>query len=810
MTEPSVLQVFVFKAGNYVGSEVFTEDEIVIGSGDGVDLALDDAAVANNHAILSHGNDQATLLDLGAPNGTMINRTRIQHSYVTPRDEIQIGGHTLKIKFMTPKRARPRVASPAAAPPAAAGSASAPRGSAPPSARSAPAAPDPTGGVLGSAGLAGDLSTNQDAPTQVVETNRRATAQLDFPSGGIQSKSPQAHVPTDLVSREPERPQQPGSQTIDDLISGELSRGLNEITASIEISGSDVVSTRAVSGLEAPRGPSHARGPSQPPSSVWREPSGPKTPPPEATPRAQTPADDLWAPEPTTPAPLPGGRNAAGEPSQEPTTKPIGQPPLSAAPVEAEDFEEEHDEEEIEASTRPGFSLVQKLKEAGVRPGPALEAIGFSGGDVRAAVLLRAKGDRIVLGRGRNGASAPHAGHAGLKLAQLTADGQGELCFPSAASGYVESQGQRTSLDSLKVPQNAVSKKGDAFRTELRSGATAVVMLDGETGYFLRFVQPPPVQEQKIAFKLDRFIAKAIGSSLAVHLMAGIVVGLASPGVVYSDIPTEEWAEIEQDDIRDVEIKEPEPEPEPVPEPEPEPVDEPEPEPKKAPPPKKKQRPQRRSRRAPKGYSKKQVKSAGVLGAMGKLNLKAPGKKSMVQAVSNIDAVKAPGGSNFRVGALVGKTPSSKVSVGGGGGGKLLTRGGAALLKGGKGFAKIGKKGGSRVRGRVKRVSSRRLVAKGSISREEVARVINKHLKEVQYCYEKTLLKDPGLSGKLVLQWTIKSNGTVGRVRQKMSTLRNPKVSSCIIASLKRWTFPRPRGGVVIVSYPFIFSSVGF
>jgi hypothetical protein len=181
-----------------------------------------------------------------------------------------------------------------------------------------------------------------------------------------------------------------------------------------------------------------------------------------------------------------------------------------------------------------------------------------------------------------------------------------------------------------------------------------------------------------------------------------------------------------------------------------------------------------------------------------------------VQAVSNLDAVRAPGGSNFRVGALIGKLPASGVSVGGGGGGTQLTRGGAELLRGGEGLATLGKKGDTKVRGSVTKVSARQIEAKGSISREEVARVINEHLREVQYCYEKTLLKEPGLAGKLILEWVIEADGTVGRVKEKLSTLKNPAVSSCISGSLKRWQFPRPTGGIVIVSYPFIFNAAAF
>ncbi len=764
MTEPSVLQVFVFRAGQYVGSEIFTEEEIVIGCGEGVDLALDDAAVAANHAILSHANEQATLLDLGAPNGTLINRTPIQHSYVTPRDEIQIGSYTLKIKFMSSKK-------PSLAP----GPAPAPRA----------ASPSPARALSQPAALASDLSN--DEPTQIAQ---------------------QKKIRTEVVPREPQ-----GPSSIDDLINGELSRTFGEITASIEISGSDVVAARPISGVKMPKRsqPSTARESQKTKPIVQMERPVERVAPERIPDRAFEPAapygiDDLY-----------GDVRA-------PVTKPMGQPPLAQPRVELEapspverarplprPADDEIDEEDLDASTRPGFSLVQKLREAerGLRPGSALEVIGFSDDDVRAAELLSKKGERFVLGRGKH-REAPDAGYPGLKIARMVGDGAAEIQFPTAAAGWIEAQGKRTPLDTLKIPQNAVSRKGDVFRTRLSRGSTAILQFGG-TGYYFRFVEPPPTREEPFKLVVDRFIAKAVATSFAVHLVILLMVALFSEGVSYSDVPREEWAELTKDDLRDVEIKEPEPPP-PEPEPEPEPVvDEPEPEPEpdpKPPPPRRKH--EKRVRQAPKGFSKEEVKTAGVLGAMGKLNLKVPGKKSMVTAVSNIDAVHAPGGSNFRVGALVGKLPSSQVSVGGGGGGKLLTRGGAELLKGGTGFAQIGKQNGARVRGKVGKVNSTRLVAKGSISREEVAAVINKHLAEVQYCYEKTLLKEPGLQGKLVLEWTINPTGSVGRVKQKTSTLHNPAVASCIIAGLQRWQFPKPRGGLVIVSYPFIFSSVGF
>ncbi|MDQ3262405.1 MAG: AgmX/PglI C-terminal domain-containing protein, partial [Myxococcota bacterium] len=114
------------------------------------------------------------------------------------------------------------------------------------------------------------------------------------------------------------------------------------------------------------------------------------------------------------------------------------------------------------------------------------------------------------------------------------------------------------------------------------------------------------------------------------------------------------------------------------------------------------------------------------------------------------------------------------------------------------------------VGGTVGRASARAVQAAGSIDRDAVAKVINSHLHEVSSCYERALLTTPGLAGKVQLEWTIGSAGKVTTVRTKNSTLRSSAVEGCILNALKKWEFPRPRGGSVIISYPFLFNSVGF
>lgn len=96
------------------------------------------------------------------------------------------------------------------------------------------------------------------------------------------------------------------------------------------------------------------------------------------------------------------------------------------------------------------------------------------------------------------------------------------------------------------------------------------------------------------------------------------------------------------------------------------------------------------------------------------------------------------------------------------------------------------------------------------LSKEEVGKVIHAHLSEIRYCYESSMIRSPDLEGKLILDFTISTEGTVGGARVKESSLGDPRLDDCVIRRLTKWKFPQPKGGVsVAVSYPFIFKTLG-
>jgi hypothetical protein len=96
----------------------------------------------------------------------------------------------------------------------------------------------------------------------------------------------------------------------------------------------------------------------------------------------------------------------------------------------------------------------------------------------------------------------------------------------------------------------------------------------------------------------------------------------------------------------------------------------------------------------------------------------------------------------------------------------------------------------------------------GGLTADEVGRIIRRHWNEIKYCYEKELSKDPNLAGKVGVYFQIGPIGDVVTANVRESDLKNTNVEECMLANVRRWKFPNPRGGgVVDVNYPFIFQS---
>lgn len=186
-------------------------------------------------------------------------------------------------------------------------------------------------------------------------------------------------------------------------------------------------------------------------------------------------------------------------------------------------------------------------------------------------------------------------------------------------------------------------------------------------------------------------------------------------------------------------------------------------------------------------------------------------------AVSNVFGPGGLGtGINNAMGGLRGSEMGDAGGAGGlgtrgtgaGGGGDSLGIGGLGTHGHGRGTGGYGNIDlGGRGKGTTRIVPGKTII-KGSLSKEEIGRVIRRNLARFKYCYEKELNKNPNLSGKISVYFTIAPTGSVAEASIRETSMNEQNVEECALKVMRSLKFPQPRGGgIVVVTYPFVFAS---
>ncbi|MBN2718378.1 MAG: AgmX/PglI C-terminal domain-containing protein [Deltaproteobacteria bacterium] len=109
------------------------------------------------------------------------------------------------------------------------------------------------------------------------------------------------------------------------------------------------------------------------------------------------------------------------------------------------------------------------------------------------------------------------------------------------------------------------------------------------------------------------------------------------------------------------------------------------------------------------------------------------------------------------------------------------------------------------IRGTVKKKEPMASGGTGMMSSADVASVVNRRIGAIKGCYERALKRDPSLSGKITVRFTISGSGKVTTARPTLNQL-NSEVAQCITDAFLRFRFPPPEGGTVTFEYPFLFT----
>lgn len=98
----------------------------------------------------------------------------------------------------------------------------------------------------------------------------------------------------------------------------------------------------------------------------------------------------------------------------------------------------------------------------------------------------------------------------------------------------------------------------------------------------------------------------------------------------------------------------------------------------------------------------------------------------------------------------------------------------------------------------------------GSLDKELIRKVIHANRGQIRFCYDSQLNRFPNLNGKVAIRFMISPEGTVKQATVAQTTVNNAELEACVAGRVHTWIFPKPKGGgMVVVTYPFIFKQSG-
>lgn len=497
----------------------------------------------------------------------------------------------------------------------------------------------------------------------------------------------------------------------------------------------------------------------------------------------------------------------------------------AAAGVEEREVEEEEEDEDITY-----FSLLREVfpsrtqdAKATCTGGRALEVVRFRGRDIQDIRYMEGSG-AYTIRKGWNRSVWKRRGGVppNFKLVRVKNGGLAELHVRESVKGRIYSE--RGSKDLWELRGGKKGRFGLKARASwLPLPADTWALLRVNSGrYLVRYVSrrpKPAVQPLRPNVTMGQF--KLVSLSMLSHILLILAVGLAVPDRTLEGYNRmDRFARVDPEVLKALKPPPPPPKPKPVTQ-----KEETKPKPKPAvtakhrvPKPVQETTPPVQGNAQAAASAKKEVDVAqtGLLAALGGPDagvLDAKGNSEiLLAAVTNLDAVAVPSDTTtFNLAGVAGKLATSEIQVPTSD--VIETVGAAQLIKNGDGtLGALASKGTGQVKGIVHEPPKAKISIQGGMSREAVLNVVNAHLDEVRDCYERELLHNPGISGKILMEWLIQLDGTVRYAKVKFTNIgHSSDLHSCIEAQVVTWNFPRPKGGQeVLVTFPFLFESMGF
>lgn len=94
----------------------------------------------------------------------------------------------------------------------------------------------------------------------------------------------------------------------------------------------------------------------------------------------------------------------------------------------------------------------------------------------------------------------------------------------------------------------------------------------------------------------------------------------------------------------------------------------------------------------------------------------------------------------------------------------------------------------------------------GILARDQVEQTLERQRERWMLCYQRGLLREPTLNGRVSVRFVIGRDGLASQARNGGSDLPDPDVVKCVADAVNGLRFQEPQTGIVIVVYPLLFA----
>lgn len=89
------------------------------------------------------------------------------------------------------------------------------------------------------------------------------------------------------------------------------------------------------------------------------------------------------------------------------------------------------------------------------------------------------------------------------------------------------------------------------------------------------------------------------------------------------------------------------------------------------------------------------------------------------------------------------------------------------------------------------------------LSSEDQISVFRKNVSSLRLCYDEQLKRQPSAAGNVAVDLLVNARGRVAKTAFRELSIGDPEFKTCITTAVKKWKFPKPRGGEpTLVKYP--------